>query len=931
MTFDLRAHGVRTALLTADETLTYDELAHRAESLLESLGPGRRLVLLRGGTSIEFVVALMACLLGRHPVILAPPARPGHADELVGTYDPDVIIDWGHLQWGSPHQKGHGRWGIAGDDLDHVNVRRHASVHELHPDLALLLSTSGSTGSPKLVRLTHTGLRANAAAIATYLNLTEQDRGILTLPLHYCYGLSVLTSHLYAGAATIVTDWSVLDPCLWDLAEAHGVTGLAGVPHTFDQLDQLGFPELPSLRYVTAAGGKLAPERVTGYLELGRRRGWDFFVMYGQTEATARMAYLPPNLAERHPSAVGVAIPGGDLRVDGADDRGVGELVYSGPNVMMGYATSPADLAAGSELADLHTADLAREIAPGVFEVVGRRSRFAKVFGIRLDLDEIERKLPCAAACVEIDGVVGVVSAFPHTAAAVAELCDIPGWAVRAVLADVPTTASGKPDRSAVRALLSEHAEPAAPTGRIRVGALYEKLLHRDVTPADSFVSLGADSLSYVELSVRLGELIDPLPRDWHRRTIAELELLARPRVSPSGSARTVSVEPTILMRAVAIVLIVATHANLLTVMGGAHALLAVCGYNAARFLPAGPTAARGLLRGAWHVALPSALWIGTLVAFGIHEPRTAIFLNGAFGPDRWTIDWQFWFLEAAIWMLVGTAVALSIRPLRRLDEARPFTSALLLLAATGVLRYVLVGVDTDPVLPERYWAPVVAWFFALGWAAARAEHTWQRILVLAAAGVLLFDFFGDLQRELVIWAAVAALLWARPVRLPRFVATSCSALAGASLAIYLTHWQVYPHLEVRYPLAATLASIVVGLAYHRLCGGVGRVTIGIRRRIAVDVDRRIQRGTDQDRDRQDVQQEQHRDGRGQRPVDGRPHPVEAEYPADEVAAENPHGQGEDSAGDAQTPWLPHRHGQVVQRRHEADREYEHGRPVGTP
>ena len=104
--------------------------------------------------------------------------------------------------------------------------------------------------------------------------------------------------------------------------EQHGVTGLAGVPHTFDLLDASGFAdrELSRLRYVTQAGGKLAPERVTQYLQLGQRRGWDFCVMYGQTEATARMAYLPPELAERHPSAIGVAIPGGRLRLEPVDD-----------------------------------------------------------------------------------------------------------------------------------------------------------------------------------------------------------------------------------------------------------------------------------------------------------------------------------------------------------------------------------------------------------------------------------------------------------------------------------------------------------------------------------------------------------------------------------------------------------------------------------
>lgn len=913
MTFDLRAHGRRPALLAANETLTYADLADRVESLLTRLGPARRLMLVRGRTSVDLVVALTAALTGGHPVIVAPPLRAGQIDEVRATYDPDIVID---------------------TDLasNHIVAARETSTHVLHPDLALLLSTSGSTGSPKLVRLSRSAVRSNAAAIATYLDLTDADRGMLTLPLHYCYGLSILTSHLYAGAATIVTDWSVLDPCLWDLAAEHSATGLAGVPHTFDQLDQLGFPDLASLRYVTAAGGKLAPRRVTDLVGLGRSRGWDFYVMYGQTEATARMAYLPPNLAETHPQAVGVAIPGGTLRIadtKSTHDGEVGELVYSGPNVMMGYAHGPDDLATGPELTELRTGDLAREVGPGVFEVVGRKSRFAKFFGLRLDLDEIERRLSSPAVCVEVDGTLGVISPDADAGARVAELCDIPTWVIRSVVADVPHLSSGKPDRQAATALLARgndaRAQPSAPAG---VRGLYEQLLQRHVTAADSFVSLGADSLSYVELSVRLGEIVDPLPRDWHRRSIAELDALAT-----AGRRRTrgVNVDPTVLLRALAITLIVGTHANLLTIMGGAHALLAVCGYNAARFLPSGVRPAGALLRGAWHVALPSTLWLGTLVAFGVYAPTTALFLNGALGADRWTDDWKFWFLEAAIWTLVGVATLLSIPALRRLDGQHPFTAAFVLLAGTAGLRYALVGVDTDAVIPERYSIPVVAWCFALGWAAARAERPWQRILIACAAVGLAYGFFGDPVRELVICSAVAALLWARPVRLPRWVATSCGILAAASLSIYLTHWQIYPHLEYRLPLAATVLSLLVGVAYHRFCGAIGHVAGDVRRWIAVHVDGRIQRGTDEDRDRQDVEQQQHRDRRRQGAIDGRTHGSHPQHPPHEVAAQDPHDQREDSTGDTHAPWLPHRNRQVIQGRHEAGRKHQDRRPVGTP
>jgi hypothetical protein len=692
----------------------------------------------------------------------------------------------------------------------------------------LLLTTSGSTGSPRLVRLSHENVASNAAAIADYLGLGESDRGVLNLPLHYCYGLSVLNSHLAVGAGVVVTDLSVVDECFWTLAERHGVTGLAGVPHTFDLLDASGFAdrEVSRLRYVTQAGGKLAPERVTQYLQLGRRRGWNFIVMYGQTEATARMAYLPTELAERHPSAIGVAIPGGRLRlepVDGVSDPAIGELVYAGPNVMMGYANTPADLARGAELTELRTGDLGRALPDGLVEIVGRRSRFAKVFGLRLDLDEVERQLRSTGipvACAEVDGsLVLVVERRRQVArarSAAAALCEVPLWVVHAVCRGIPTTESGKTDHGAVadiaRSVLRDTSLPSGGASPDDLCALYARLLgRRVVTPDDSFVGLGADSLSYVEVSVRLGERLDRLPRDWHLRTIAELSS-STGRATPRGT----STDPSVILRALTILLIVATHANLLTVMGGAHALLAIAGYNAARFLPRHGPAARRLARTAWRIALPSGLWIGTMAVLTTdYQPATAFMANGFLGSDDWTIDWQFWFLEAVVWTSVVLAAVLAVPALRRLERKAPFAWALGLLAIAAALRFTLVGVEAGAT--ERYTGSIVFWCFALGWAAARARRSWQRGVVTVLAVLLTVGFFGELWRELFVVAAVVVLIWVPPLRLPAAMASVCGVLAAASLSIYLTHWQIYPYLEVEHPLLATLSSLLVGLAYHRL------------------------------------------------------------------------------------------------------------------
>jgi acyl-CoA synthetase (AMP-forming)/AMP-acid ligase II len=349
----LASYTDRPALLSCSEVVTYHDLDSRVSETLERLGHQRRLVLLEGSNTVSAVVTYLAALRGNHPVLLADGKRRDRLSDIVHTFDPDVII-------------GPDGW----------NERRAGTKHDLHPDLRLLLSTSGSTGSPKLVRLSADNLQSNAESIASYLGLTPDDRAISNLPLAYCYGLSVVHSHLAAGASVVLTDLSVMDPHFWRLAEDRAITSFAGVPHTFALLDRTDEPwfSLPTLRYVTQAGGRLTASEVQRISRLGRRYGWGLYVMYGQTEATARMAYVEPEEAEQHPHSIGRPIPGGTLRIDTPGADGVGELVYSGPNVMMGYASQPADLAEPGTLAELRTGDLARKDAEGRFRIVGRLS-----------------------------------------------------------------------------------------------------------------------------------------------------------------------------------------------------------------------------------------------------------------------------------------------------------------------------------------------------------------------------------------------------------------------------------------------------------------------------------------------------------------------------------------------------------------------------
>lgn len=376
----LEEFGERIAVVTeAGERISYAELARRADAFAAQLGGRRRLLCVEAANVIEPLVALLAGLRAGSPVLLL--ASDGPNDTVLERYRPDARF----------HRDG-AEWRLDLSD---------PPSGPLHPDLALLLATSGSTGAAKLVRLSHSAIDANAASIIEYLQIGQDDAAITSLPFHYSYGLSVVASHLACGARLLLTDRSVMEPEFWLFAEREGVTSIAGVPYNYQLFESIGLRgNAPStLRTMTQAGGRLPPETGALYGKWMRERGGRFFTMYGQTEATARMAYLPPERQLQSPGAIGVPIPGGAFRLrdeDGADVTdagGPGELIYSGPNVMMGYAERPEDLARGPELTELPTGDLAERREDGLYYIVGRKSRFSKLFGLRISLNEIEDRL----------------------------------------------------------------------------------------------------------------------------------------------------------------------------------------------------------------------------------------------------------------------------------------------------------------------------------------------------------------------------------------------------------------------------------------------------------------------------------------------------------------------------------------------------------
>lgn len=775
--FDLLQYGDAPALLADGRVLSYADLDALVEDRVEHLGGVRRLVLLEGANDVDAVVSYLAALRGGHPVLLVPAGgAAGFAD-----YDPDVVI--------------------AGGELTEV---RPGTRHDLHPDLALLLGTSGSTGTPKLVRLSHENLHSNAAAIAAYLHLSGTDRAATTLPLQYCYGLSVVNSHLHAGASLWLTSGSVVDSGFWEDFRAAGATSFAGVPYTFDLLRASGadWTATPGLRLVTQAGGAMPAAEVRSVATACRERGVDFYVMYGATEATARMAYLPPSLAVERAGTIGVPVEGGSLRLED------GELVYSGPNVMLGYAHGPADLARGREVHELRTGDLGVQHDDGLWEVTGRRNRLAKLFGVRLDLDLVEGLLADAgigARVVATDRLVAFVTdprSVRRTRDLLLERHCLPAHAVVVeVVRDFPMTGSGKVDYASLASL----APPPARGAETPAEAL-AAVLGIPVGPDDSFVSLRGDSLSYVEASVRLERILGALPTDWPRRTARELSArTSRPR------RFTALLETPVLLRAMAIVLVVGSHTELFNLEGGAHALLVLVGYNLARFALAAPTPAaraRALVGSVVEVLVPSALFI---VLTQHYRWPTALMLNEWLGSHHWDDNWRFWFIAVFTWGSLATAALLLVPGVDALQRRRPFAFPVGLLVGCLALRFAITGFQAQKM--ELYHLETAAWALALGWVLCAATTLWQRLVAsgLAASSILGY-FAGNTPRELVVLGGSLALLWVPAVPVPRLLVRPISSVGAASFFIYLTHWAVYPPLDADHDFWAAAASVAVGL-----------------------------------------------------------------------------------------------------------------------
>jgi acyl-CoA synthetase (AMP-forming)/AMP-acid ligase II len=816
---DLGRHGDAPALVHDGGSLSYAELDARVTRFRDGLGSRRLLVAVEAEPSEHAVVGYLGALAGGHAVAL-PPAGDGAAvTAFRDAFRPDAT-------W----RRAGGRWRLECETR---------VGPEPHPDLAVILTTSGSTGAGKAVRLSAGAVEANARSIAGYLGLRSDDRAALVLPLHYAYGLSVLHAHLTAGASVWLAGGSVTDADFPARYAAAGCTNLPGVPYTFDLLERSGaFASIPVPRFMTVAGGRMEPDAVTRWSSRLEAGGGRFFVMYGQTEATARIAYVPPEAAGRASDAIGIAIPGGRLSL--VDEAGrpvtapgaVGELVYHGPNVMMGYATGRDDLSRGPEVDALATGDLATLGPDGFYRIVGRKRRMSKIAGVRIGHDALEAALAREGIAAAVVGDDTRLAAFftgdadaGHVRGRLAVLARVTARHVEAVrLEALPRRPTGKVDYEALRAMLGDKAR-ARPVA-VDLGEAFRQVFYpRPVRETDSFLSLGGDSLRHVELSMELERRLGRAPDGWEGMTLADLERSGSAR---PGGRSSIGVEHVI--RALAILLVVTQHATLLPIPGGSAAMMVLIGHGLARFqrdaLVAGDLAR--FFRPLGRVLLPYGLVLaGYTLAWG-QVPWASALLVSTFGyglPEHHTMmPYLYWFVEVYAQLLVATAGLFALPPVRRLGASDPFRLGLVLLAGAVAARIVLP--QAWPLDGRQIFTlPWVGYLAALGWCAATADTARRKMAVIAAAVVILpctaylgGNWIGSWVKYGLQLPVLSALLYLPRVRLPRAVAALVLPVAAASYHVYLFHRLVPeqllaplgPHLA---GWAFTALSIVGGVA----------------------------------------------------------------------------------------------------------------------
>lgn len=374
-------------------TITYGELAEKMVEVGQKVLP-RSIIFILCKNTIGAIIGYLAFIENEAiPLNLSSKIDEALLHNLIDTYTPAYL-------WVPEEDAEKFGYEIVFSVYGYTLVKTGNAVYPVHDELQFLMTTSGSTGSPKLVRYKKGNLEANAKNVAIAFKWSEKERPVCDLGMQYTMGLNVINTHLYVGATVLLTTYNLLSGEFWNYIKTERATNFTGVPFSYDILFRLHFErmELPDLTTLSVGGGKLTDARFVQLAEYAQRTGKRFIASFGTTETAARIACLSECLSLTKTGSIGRAIPEGELFLidsDGnvlTDPVAEGEMCYKGPNVTMGYAVCKEDMLKDDEFkGEYHTGDLARRDEDGCYFVTGRLSRFLKLLSYRVSLDQSER------------------------------------------------------------------------------------------------------------------------------------------------------------------------------------------------------------------------------------------------------------------------------------------------------------------------------------------------------------------------------------------------------------------------------------------------------------------------------------------------------------------------------------------------------------
>lgn len=801
----------KIAIIDVDGTeISYHHLVALAEQFASRLNKdGKQLLLLAADNSLEAIVAYIAALRCRIPVVLAPHDKPDTIENIERIYQPSLIYKHQNNKY----------------ELSHHPEKTHGQI-DYPPELAVLLSTSGTTGSAKLVKLSSDNINANANSIIQYLEIDETERAIISLPMYYSYGLSVINSHLAAGASIVLTQESVIEDKFWNTFNQYKCTSFAGVPYTYELLNRTGFEkrDLPTMRYLTQAGGRLPVALVEQFASSFKKKNWRFYVMYGQTEATARMSYVPVDKLASCPSSIGVAIPGGSFELH--DESGhlikepnvVGELIYRGPNVMIGYANSREELFTDQHLSELETGDLASRDVQGLYYISGRKSRFLKLFGNRISLDDLEtsfRSNGWVTICGGTDNHLIVLTLEKGKKEAIETLL-LSKFKLSSHYASVlevggfPLLPSGKIDYQALAKLSeakfkeiteqSQVSESDIGADQISVINAFAKTFPDKIVDQEStFNSLGGDSLNYVQMMMLLEKAIGNVPSHWQTMSVSQLQQL----VSTKKTGQFQPIETSVLVRAVAICEVVLNHSGVIPSRmadGGAAIFFLLAGYSFSRFQFGNVlniSVWKTLGNSIKHLVVPYLLVCSTLLVFlyvaGINKsPRYDLLLLVSNLYRGEPLDTAFlWFIEVLVQCLVILGLIFSVKPVREFAKNHMWLFSLILLLTLSILCLFIESKWNTDYLDNRV-PHIYIVLFLIGQSIYLSDTLMRRVITISLSMVIVAEMFDEhiLNMPISVWllAGSGLLVFMPKINIYSKLKPFINNLALAAFYIYLLH-----------------------------------------------------------------------------------------------------------------------------------------------